>query len=119
MIGTCRFCGQLKEVNAPDQGRADEKASRTCDCAGSAQYARKMATTEAVETICENYSLDDEQVTVLQAITLAVDAGVVDKASLMVEGLSVKVGRKANGNAFVKITRKQEENREITRYGVR
>ena len=68
MIGTCRFCGQLREVNAPDQGRADEKASRSCDCAGSERYARKMATTEAVETICENYDLDDDQITVLQAI---------------------------------------------------
>ena len=79
MIGTCRFCGQLREVNAPDVGLANEKASRTCDCAGSEHYARKMATTEAMETICENYDLTDEQVTVLQAIALAVDDGVVVK----------------------------------------
>ena len=119
MIGTCRFCGQLREVNAHDQGRADEKASRTCDCAGSEHYARKMATTEAVETICENYSLDDDQITVLQAIALAVDDGVVVKASLTVGGLSVKVGSKSNGNTFVKIVQKQEDDREITRNGVK
>lgn len=119
MIGTCRFCGQLREVNAPDEGRADEKASRTCDCAGAEHYARKMATTEAVETICENYDLDDNQITVLQAIALAVDDGVVVKASLTVGGLSVKVGSKANGNTFVKITQKQEDDREITRDGVK
>lgn len=41
MTGTCRFCGQMKEVNAPDQVRADEKASCTCDCAASGDYARK------------------------------------------------------------------------------
>ena len=52
MIGTCRFCGQLREVNAPDEARANEKASSTCGCAGSEHYARKIATTEAVETIC-------------------------------------------------------------------
>lgn len=119
MIGTCRFCGQLREVTAPDQGRADEKASRSCDCAGSEHYARKMATTEAVETICENYDLTADQITVLQAIALAVDDGVVLKAGLTMGGLSVKVGSKSNGNTFVKITQKQEDDREITRDGVR
>lgn len=119
MIGTCRFCGQMREVIAPDQGRADEKASRTCDCAGSEHYARKMATTEAVETICENYSLDDQQITVLQAIALAVDDGVIVRASLTVGGLKVTVGSKTNGNTFVKIVQSEEENREITRDGVK
>lgn len=119
MIGTCRFCGQLREVNAPDEARANEKASLTCGCAGAEHYARKMATAEAVETICENYDLDDDQITVLQAIALAVDDGVVVKASLTVGGLSVKVGSKANGNTFVKITQKQEDDREITRNGVK
>lgn len=119
MIGTCRFCGQLREVNAPDAGRADEKASRTCSCSGSEQYARKIATTEAVETICENYDLTDEQVTVLQAIALAVDDGVVVKAGLTMAGLKVTVGSKTNGNTFVKIVQSEEENREITRDGVK
>lgn len=119
MIGTCRFCGQLREVTAPDQGRADEKASRGCDCAGSGDYARKLATLEAVEDICENYDLTADQITVLQAIALAVDEGVVVKASLTVGGLSVKVGSKANGNTFVKIVQKQEDDREIPRNGVK
>jgi hypothetical protein len=119
MIGTCRFCGQLREVNAPDQGRADEKASRTCDCAGAEHYARKIAATEAVETICEGYAMDQEQITVLQAIALAVDDGAITKANMTMNGLSVKVGSKSNGNTFVKIVRKQEDDREITRNGVR
>lgn len=119
MIGTCRFCGQLREVNAPDVGRANEKASRSCDCSGSEHYARKMATAEAVETICENYDLTDEQVTVLQAIALAVDDGVVVKANLTMGGLKVTVGSKPNGNTFVKIVQSEEENREITRDGVK
>lgn len=114
MIGTCRFCGQLREVNAPDQGRADEKASSTCGCAGSEHYARKMAATEEVEAICERYPIDADQITVLQAIVLAVDDGVVEKASIAMAGLSVKVGRKSNGSTFVKITKKQEEDRVIT-----
>ena len=33
MIGTCRFCGQMKEVRAADQSAADEMTSRSCDCA--------------------------------------------------------------------------------------
>ena len=119
MIGTCRFCGQLREVNAPDEARANEKASSTCGCAGSEHYARKIATTEAVETICENYDLTDDQVTVLQAIALAVDDGVVVKGNLTMGGLKVTVGSKTNGNTFVKITQKQEDDREITRDGVK
>lgn len=119
MIGTCRFCGQLREVTAPDEGRANEKASRTCDCAGSEHYARKMATTEAVELICENYDLTDEQVTVLQAIALAVDDGLVVKASVTMAGLKISVGSKSNGNTYLKIVQSEEENREITRDGVR
>lgn len=119
MIGTCRFCGQLREVDAPDQGRADEKASRTCGCVGSGDYARKIATSEAVEEICEKYDLTDNQVTVLQAIALAVDDGVVVKANLTMGGLKVTVGSKPNGNTFVKIVQSEEENREITRDGVR
>lgn len=114
MIGTCRFCGQLREVNALDQGRADEKASSTCGCAGSEHYARKMAVTEEVEAICERYPIDADQITVLQAIVLAVDDGVVEKASIAMAGLNVKVGRKSNGSTFVKITKKQEEDRVIT-----
>lgn len=119
MIGTCRFCGQLREVNAPDEARANEKASSTCGCAGSDRYARKMATAEAVETICENYDLNSDQITVLQAMALAVDDGAITKANLTVAGLSVKVGSKSNGNTFVKITQKQEDDREITRNGVK
>lgn len=92
MIGTCRFCGQLREVNAPDQGRADEKASRSCDCAGSGDYARKLATSEAVEDICENYDLTADQITVKS---------------------------NSNGNTCLKIVQSEEENREITRDGVR
>ena len=49
MIGTCRFCGQMKEVRAADQSAADEMTSRSCDCAASGDYARRIATTEAVE----------------------------------------------------------------------
>jgi hypothetical protein len=119
MTGTCRFCGQMKEVNAPDQVRADEKASCTCDCAASGDYARKIATTEAVEEICENYSLDGEQITVLQAIALAVDAGVVLKAGLTMGGLKITVKSNNNGNTCVKIVQSEEENREITRDGVK
>lgn len=29
MIGTCRFCGQMKEVRAADQSAADEMTSRS------------------------------------------------------------------------------------------
>lgn len=119
MIGTCRFCGQMREVNAPDQGRADEKASRTCDCAGAGDYARKIATSEAVEEICENYDLTDNQVTVLQAIALAVDDGVVLKAGLTMGGLKITVKSNNNGNTCLKIVQSEEENREITRDGVR
>ena len=119
MIGTCRFCGQLREVNAPDQGRADEKASLTCGCAGAEHYARKMATAEAVETICENYDLNSDQITVLQDMALAVDDGVVVKGNLTMGGLKVTVGSKTNGNTFVKIVQSEEENREITRDGVK
>ena len=114
MIGTCRFCGQLREVNAPDEARANEKASRSCGCAGSEHYARKMAATEEVEAICERYPIDADQIAVLQAIVLAVDDGAITKANLTVAGLSVKVGRKSNGSTFVKITKKQEEDRVIT-----
>ena len=119
MIGTCRFCGQLIEVNALDQGRADETASRRCDCVGAGNYARKIATTEAVEEICENYSLDDEQITVLQAIALAVDSGVVLKAGLTMGGLKITVKSNTNGNTCVKIVQSEEESREITRDGVK
>lgn len=119
MTGTCRFCGQMKEVNAPDQVRADEKASCTCDCAASGDYARKIATTEAVEEICENYDLTDNQVTVLQAIALAVDDGLVVKASVTMAGLKISVGSKSNGNTYLKIVQNEEENREITRDGVK
>ena len=119
MIGTCRFCGQMKEVNATAQGRADELAARSCSCPDSNDYARKMATTEAVETICENYDLTDEQVTVLQALAPAVNDGVVVKANLTMGGLKVTVGSKPNGNTFVKIVQSEEENREITRDGVK
>lgn len=119
MTGTCRFCGQMKEVNAPDQVRADEKASCTCDCAASGDYARKIATTEAVEEICENYDLTDNQVTVLQAVALAVDDGAVVKANLTMGGLKITVGSKNNGNTCVKIVQSEEENREITREGVK
>ncbi len=98
MIGTCRFCGQLREVTAPDEGRANEKARRSCDCAGSGDYARKIATTEAVEEICENYDLTDNQVTVLQAIALAVDDGVVVKGNLTMGGLKITVKSNSNGN---------------------
>ena len=54
MTGTCRFCGQMRELNAGSQAEADEQASRSCDCANSGDYARKMATQEAVEEICES-----------------------------------------------------------------
>lgn len=43
MTGTCRFCGQMRELNAGSQAEADEQASRSCDCANSGDYARKMA----------------------------------------------------------------------------
>ena len=119
MIGTCRFCGQLREVTAPDQGRADEKACRTCDCAGAEHYARKLATSEAVEDICENYDLTADQITVLQAIALAVDDGAVLKAGLTMGGLKITVKSNSNGNTCLKIVQSEEENREITRDGVR
>ena len=57
--------------------------------------------------------------TVLQAIALAVDDGVVVKGNLTMGGLKVTVGSKTNGNTFVKITQKQEDDREITRDGVK
>lgn len=119
MIGTCRFCGQLREVNAPDEARANEKASSTCGCAGSGNYARKLATSEAVEDICENYDLTADQITVLQAIALAVDDGVVLKAGLTMGGLKITVKSNSNGNTCLKIVQSEEENREITRDGVR
>ena len=119
MIGTCRFCGQMKEVKAPDQGRADEMASRSCDCADAGNYARKIATTEAVEEICENYDLTDSQVTVLQALALAVDDGAVLKAGLTMGGLKITVKSNSNGNTCLKIVQSEEENREITRDGVK
>lgn len=119
MIGTCRFCGQMKEVHEADQGRADELTSRSCDCAASGDYARKIATTEAVEDICENYDLTDDQVTVLQALALSVDAGAVIKASLTMGGLKISVKSNNNGNTCLKIVQSEEENREITRDGVK
>ena len=63
--------------------------------------------------------IDPELVTVLQAIALAVDDGVVVKGNLTMGGLKVTVGSKTNGNTFVKITQKQEDEREITRNGVK
>lgn len=118
MIGTCRFCGQMKEVRAADQGRADELTSRSCDCAASGDYARKIATSEAIEEICENHELSPEQITLLQAVALSVDDGLAVKVSLNMAGLKISVGSKNNGNTYVKIVRSEEENREITRNGV-
>lgn len=119
MIGTCRFCGQMKEVRAADQSAADEMTSRSCDCAASGDYARRIATTEAVEEICENYELTGEQVTVLQALALSVDDGAVTKANVTMGGLKISCGIKNNGNTFVKISKSKEETREITREGVK
>ena len=119
MMGTCRFCGQMRELNAGSQAEADEQASRSCDCAGSLNYARKMATQEAVEEICESYDITDAQVTLLQAVALSVDDGIVDKAGLTLAGLKVTVGSKSNGNTYLKIVQSEEENREITRNGLK
>lgn len=99
MIGTCRFCGQMKEVRAADQSAADEMTSRSCDCAASGDYARKIATQEAV--------------------ALSVDDGLAVKASLSMAGLKISVGSKNNGNTYLKIVQSEEENREITRDGVK
>ena len=119
MTGTCRFCGQMRELNARSQADADEKASRSCDCAASGDYARKMATQEAVEEICESYDITDAQVTLLQAVALSVDDGILDKAGLTLAGLKVTVGSKANGNTYLRIVQSEEENREITRNGLK
>lgn len=119
MIGTCRFCGQLKEVKAPDQQTADEMTSKSCDCAASGDYARRIATTEAVEDICENYALTEAQVRVLQALALSVDDGSVIKANLTMGGLKISIKSNSNGNTCLKIVQSEEENREITRDGVK
>lgn len=119
MIGTCRFCGQMKEVRAADQSAADEMTSRSCDCAASGDYARKIATQEEVAEICENYDLTESQVTLLTAVALSIDDGLAVKASLSMAGLKISVGSKNNGNTYLKIVQSEEENREITRDGVK
>ena len=119
MIGTCRFCGQLREVNAPDQVRADEKAQPHMRLRRCRTLRQKAGHHGGGRDHLRKLQPGRQQITVLQAIALAVDDGVVVKASLTVGGLSVKVGSKSNGNTFVKITQKQEDDREITRYGVK
>ena len=117
MIGTCRFCGQMKEVNAKNEEAANEKASLGCSCPQSWHYARRMATTSAVEAICQNYDLDENQVTTLQAVALAVTDGVAVKVNLAMGGLKITVGSKNNGNTYLKIVQSKEDNQEITREG--
>ena len=45
--------------------------------------------------------------------------GNMDKAGLTLAGLKVTVGSKSNGNTYLKIVQSEEENREITRNGLK
>lgn len=67
----------------------------------------------------ENYDITDAQVTLLQAVALSVDDGILDKAGLTLAGMKVTVGSKANGNTYLRIVQSEEENREITRNGLK
>lgn len=53
MTGTCKFCGQVKSVEASGAAHADRVATSQCDCPDAKLMRRREAAVEAMAAMCE------------------------------------------------------------------
>ena len=53
IIGTCRFCGQSKAVEAIDEAGANEIATAECNCEEGKMFRKKEKCLEYIMDICQ------------------------------------------------------------------
>ena len=53
IIGTCRFCGQSKAVEAIDEAGANEIATAECNCEEGKMFRKKEECLEYIMDICQ------------------------------------------------------------------
>lgn len=53
MLGTCRFCGQRKMVQAMSEAVANEVATSECNCEEGESFRKKEACLDRIAEICK------------------------------------------------------------------
>lgn len=121
--GTCRFCGQIGVVNAPDidQEQIDEMITRKCVCPDAALLREEEDRQQAIRFSADQAKrgLDeimDDYEKAREFLKDAVDklaAGTFSKISvkIMDEDTTVTMTRKNDG--YIKVTRKDSSTQSI------
>ena len=107
--GICRYCGQMQSIIAESQEAADSAVTRNCDCSGSTLAKRDEMIKEAAFQVGSGADvgiIDEIHHLGVMALT-----GLIDAATLNVDGITFKVAINANGQ--VRVTKKWTKQSEI------
>ena len=117
MEGSCKYCGQIINVEAETQTEADEKATMECGC-GAAKLAQKRNRniSEAKELILSLFPDADEDAPVIVSLHRMVDeigSGRYSGVSVQLDGCTTcKISRTVKGNIKVTRTDHQQQSYE-------
>lgn len=107
--GICKYCGSMQPVMARDQAEADMLISRMCTCKGAEEQDKR-------DRICANASeitegLDPAITSMMATIGCFVQSGIISKATIKVENITLNVS--INANDQVKFKRKETSEKEL------
>ena len=117
MEGSCKYCGQIINVEADTQTEADKRATMECSCtAAKLAQKRNRKISEAKEFILGLFPESDSEaptIVSLHRMVDEIDSGRYSGASVQLDGCtSCKISRTTKGN--IKVTRadRQQQSHE-------
>ena len=117
MEGSCKYCGQIINVEAETQTEADEKATMECGC-GAAKLAQKRSRniSEAKELILSLFPESEDEAPTIVSLHRMVDeigSGRYSGVSVQLDGCTTcKISRTVKGNIKVTRTDRQQQSYE-------
>ena len=107
--GICTYCGQIQTVAAESQREADVIATKKCDCPAGEFENRKERLEETARLFSEEYG--EEVAGEVFKLSLLALRGILQQATLNVEGVAFKVTLNSKGQ--VKIQKKETKQAEV------
>ena len=102
--GTCKFCGQMKMVDAADEEDANVKVTNSCSCPDARLMRKRKQIRTLITQICGEEGakrgfeqLDSEQMTIVIQLAEMVESGHVISVNLRMADSAIKLSTNADG----------------------
>lgn len=118
--GTCKYCGQMKIVQAADEEDANLKVTRSCTCPESRLERKRTQIRNTIMDLCGAggaqrgfMELTDEQKNAVIMLAEMVESGRAISVSLRMADSAIKLSTDADGNLKFRRDRKETIEEEI------